>query len=152
MTQQQTNNAIPQNLRDIDVHELLPQQEPFVMIGSLVSIDNVRTVTETVVRDGNLFVDNGTMNACGLMENIAQTCAARMGFANRYNGDGTVQIGFIGAVKNLDVKELPRVGDVLTTTVDVRAEVMGMTLVGATVTSGDRLLATAEMKIAMKED
>lgn len=152
MTQQQTNNAIPQNLRDIDVHELLPQQEPFVMIGSLVSIDNVRTVTETVVRDGNLFVDNGTMNACGLMENIAQTCAARMGFANRYNGDGTVRIGFIGAVKNLDVKELPRVGDVLTTTVDVRAEVMGMTLVGATVTSGDRLLATAEMKIAMKED
>ena len=152
MTQQQTNNAIPQNLRDIDVHELLPQQEPFVMIGSLVSIDDVRTVTETVVRDGNLFVDNGTMNACGLMENIAQTCAARMGFANSYNGDGTVQIGFIGAVKNLDVKELPRVGDVLTTTVDVRAEVMGMTLVGATVTSGDRLLATAEMKIAMKED
>lgn len=45
MTQQQTNNAIPANLRDIDVHELLPQQEPFVMIGSLVSIDDVRTVT-----------------------------------------------------------------------------------------------------------
>ena len=116
------------------------------------SISSRGRPVKTVVRDGNLFVDNGTMNACGLMENIAQTCAARMGFANRYNGDGSVRIGFIGAVKNLDVKELPKVGDVLTTTVDVRAEVMGMTLVGATVTSGDRLLATAEMKIAMKED
>ena len=34
-------------LRSIDVHELLPQQEPFVMISRLTQFDMLRTVTET---------------------------------------------------------------------------------------------------------
>ena len=36
-------------LRQIDVHELLPQQEPFVMIGRLTHFDEVRTVSETTI-------------------------------------------------------------------------------------------------------
>ena len=59
-------------LRSIDVHELLPQQEPFVMIGTLVHFDRKLTVTETVVREGNIFVDGRCFSASGLMENIAQ--------------------------------------------------------------------------------
>ena len=46
-------------LRQIDVHELLPQQEPFVMIGRLTHFDEVRTVAETTIAADNIFVDNG---------------------------------------------------------------------------------------------
>ena len=42
-------------LRSIDVHELLPQQEPFVMIGTLVHFDRKLTVTETVVASSVLY-------------------------------------------------------------------------------------------------
>ena len=42
-------NPKEQELRAIDIHQLLPQQEPFVMVSSLVQIDKVRTVTELVI-------------------------------------------------------------------------------------------------------
>lgn len=138
-------------LRNIDIHELLPQQEPFVMIGKLVHFDMVRTVTELTIPADNIFVDNGQFSASGLIENIAQTCAARIGYVNKYILLKGIQLGFIGAIRNLQVNELPKVGETITTTVDVLEEVFGMTLANATVTCGDRVLVTTEMKIAVRE-
>ena len=66
-------------LAAIEVHDLLPQREPFVMIGSLVHFDMKRTVTKTIIRESNIFVDNGIFSATGMMENVAQTCAVRIG-------------------------------------------------------------------------
>ena len=138
-------------LRSIDVHELMPQQEPFVMIGTLVKFDMTRTVTELTIPADNLFVDNGYFSASGLIENIAQTCAARIGYVNKYILLKGIQLGFIGAIRNLQVNELPKVGDTITTTVDVLEEVFGMTLANAVVTCGDKVLVTSEMKIAVRE-
>ena len=106
-------------LRQIDIHELLPQQEPFVMVGTLIHFDQVRTVTETIITKDNLFVEEGKMSASGLIENIAQTCAVRIGYVNKYILKKGIQIGFIGAIRNLEVIELPQVGDLIMTTVDV---------------------------------
>ena len=138
-------------LRAIDVHELLPQQEPFVMIGSLVYFDRALTITETKVQADNIFVDENHFSASGLMENIAQTCAARIGYVNKFILKKAIQLGFIGGIRNFEVIELPVVGDVITTRVEVREEVFGMTLAEATIVCGDKLLAKSEMKIAIKE-
>ncbi|WP_314671053.1 pseudouridylate synthase [Segatella salivae] len=138
-------------LRAIDVHELLPQQEPFVMIGSLVHFDRALTITETKVQPDNIFVDENHFSASGLMENIAQTCAARIGYVNKFILKKAIQLGFIGAIRNFEVIELPVVGDVITTRVEVKEEVFGMTLAEATIVCGDKLLAKSEMKIAIKE-
>ena len=139
-------------LRSIDVHELLPQQEPFVMIGRLTQFDMTRTVTETEVKADNLFVEDGAWSASGLIENIAQTCAARIGYVNKYILKKGIQIGFIGAVRNLEIADLPHVGDTITTIVDVREEVFGMTLADAVVKKGDETLVTTEIKIAIREE
>ena len=138
-------------LRQIDIHELLPQQEPFVMVGTLIHFDQVRTVTETIITKDNLFVEKGKMSASGLIENIAQTCAVRIGYVNKYILKKGIQIGFIGAIRNLEVIELPQVGDLIMTTVDVQEEVFGMTLAHATVTCGGKTLVNTEIKIAVKE-
>ena len=42
-------------LRDIDIHELLPQQEPFVMVSRLVHFDGVRTICEMDIQADNIF-------------------------------------------------------------------------------------------------
>ena len=138
-------------LRAIDVHELLPQQEPFVMIGSLVHFDRALTITETKVQADNIFVDENHFSASGLMENIAQTCAARIGYVNKFILKKAIQLGFIGGIRNFEVIKLPVVGDVITTRVEVKEEVFGMTLAEATIVCGDKLLAKSEMKIAIKE-
>ena len=142
-------NPTEQDLRQIDIHKLLPQQEPFVMIDTLTHFDRTLTVTETEVKENNIFVDN--FSASGLMENIAQTCAARIGYVNKYILKKGIQLGFIGAVRNFEVVELPQVGTLLTTRVDVKEEVFGMTLAEATIECAGKILVTTEMKIAVKE-
>ena len=138
-------------LRDIDIHELLPQQEPFVMVSRLVHFDDVRTICEMDIQADNIFVEDGHLNASGMIENIAQTCAARIGYVNKYILKKAVQIGFIGAIRNLEVTDLPEVGQQITTIVDVIEEVFGMTLASAVIKQGNRTLMTTEMKIAVKE-
>ena len=145
------DNSSKEMLRTIDVHDLLPQQEPFVMIGSLVHFDKILTVTETEVLADNIFVDQNYFSASGLMENIAQTCAARIGYINKYILKKGIQLGFIGAVRNFEVISLPQVGDVITTRVEVKEEVFGMTLAEAVIMCGDKVLVTSEMKIAVKQ-
>lgn len=139
-------------LRGIDIHTLLPQQEPFVMVGCLIQVDEKSFATETVVKAENIFVDDGRLSASGLIENIAQTCAARIGFVNKYILKKGIQIGFIGAVRNLEVMKLPKVGQTITTKVEVVEEVFGMTLANATVTCEGETLVTTEMKIAVRSE
>lgn len=151
-----TDNKFPlyteEQLRAIDIHELLPQQEPFVMIGCLNQIDEVRTVTETVISPQNIFVDDGQFSASGLIENIAQSCAARIGFVNKYILHNDIQIGVIGAVKNFQVLSLPKAGQTINTTVDTVSEVFGMTLAKATVTCEGEVLATTDIKIGVRSE
>ena len=139
-------------LRGIDIHELLPQQEPFVMIGTLVYFDEKRIVTETMVKEENLFVQEGQFSACGLIENIAQTCAARIGYVNKYILEKGIQLGVIGAIRNLEVHSLPAVGQCITTTVDMLEEIFGMILAEAKITCEGETLVTTQIKIAIKED
>ena len=70
--------------KSIDIHTLLPQQPPFVMIDRLLHYDETRTVCSFTVPEDNLFCEAGVFKAAGLIENIAQSCAARLGFINKY--------------------------------------------------------------------
>ncbi|SDG00609.1 Predicted 3-hydroxylacyl-ACP dehydratase, HotDog domain [Bacteroidales bacterium KHT7] len=146
-----TEQPTEEFLRGIDIHELLPQQEPFVMISSLVRFDMQTTVTETIVSADNMFVEDGVFTAPGIVENIAQTCAARIGYVNKYILKKGIQLGFIGAIRDLKVKQLPKVGDTITTSISVIDSVFGMTLVDAVVLNNGAEVVSAQMKIAVKE-
>ncbi len=146
-----TEQPTEEFLRGIDIHELLPQQEPFVMISSLVRFDMQTTVTETIVSADNMFVEYGVFTAPGIVENIAQTCAARIGYVNKYILKKGIQLGFIGAIRDLKVKQLPKVGNTITTTISVIDSVFGMTLVDAVVLNNGAEVVSAQMKIAVKE-
>jgi len=147
----QLTDVTEELLRSIDIHTVLPQQEPFVMVGILTKFDLSTSTTETEVKESNIFVDEGLFAPSGMMENIAQTCAARIGFYNRYILEKDVQIGYIGAIRDFKILGTAGVGDLMTTTVDVDEELFGMTLASARVSVGDRLVAKAQIKLAVKE-
>jgi predicted hotdog family 3-hydroxylacyl-ACP dehydratase len=138
-------------LKDIDILDIIPQRPPFVVVDCLRHFDRVKTCTELLVRGDNIFVENTVFRAAGVIENIAQTCAARIGYINSYLQKDEVKLGFIGAIKNLEIHALPRVGDVLHTTVEVLGEVFALTLVKAQVEVNGKLMAECEMKIALSE-
>jgi hypothetical protein len=118
------------------------------MIDRLVSCDKIVTETELTVREDNLFFQDGFLREPGIVENIAQTCAARMGYINRINGDD-VKIGFIGGIKALKIGQFPSLGERLNTRIEVVGEILDLTLVKAVVKCGDRHVAECEMKIAI---
>lgn len=136
-------------LRLVDIHGILPQQEPFVMIGNLVHFEMRSSTTTTLIREDNLFVEDGFFSPCGIMENIAQTCAARIGFYNKYILGRDVQVGYIGAIRDYEIKDKVPVGSTITTIVDVIEEVFGMTLAYATVKRDGITIATGQVKLAV---
>lgn len=135
----------------INIEELLPQRELFIMVEILHYFTMERTVTTLKVSDSNIFVDGGTLSASGLIENIAQTCATRIGYINKYILKKGIQIGYIGAIRGLNIHRLPLVGEVIETTIETLEEVFGMTLVKACVKIGEEVLAESEMKIAIND-
>ena len=138
-------------LENIDIHELLPQREPFVMVGRLDHFDMERTSTVTPIIESNIFVEDGMFTASGVVENIAQTCAARIGYVNKYMLKKGIQLGFIGAIRNLKLYRFPKVGEEIETSIITIEEIFGMTLVYAIVKVNDEVIAESEMKIARRE-
>ena len=137
-------------IEEITLNELLPQRPPFVMIDRLVSCDAVYAVTELLIREDNIFVEDGRLTSSGLVENIAQTCAARIGFLN-LNAGGSVMIGVIGSINNLNIVRTPKVGEKLVTTIELVSEVLNLTLVDALIRCNGEEIASASMKIALTD-
>lgn len=136
----------------IRIDELLPQRPPFVLVSRLLHYDEVVTETAFDIAGDCLFCEDGVMTASGLVENFAQTCAARIGYINKYILHKGVNIGFIGAVKSMEVHRLPRVGERLITRIEVLTEQFGITLAHGEICLQDGTpVASGEMKIALSD-
>lgn len=132
-----------------DILPLIPQRPPFVMIGKLLSSGDNSTRTSFQITDENIFVEKGLFREAGLMENIAQTAAARAGYIARMN-NLPVQVGYIGAVKNLEIASLPKTGDELITEITIKDQVFDVTIITGKVWSGETMVAQCEMKIFIR--
>lgn len=139
-------------LKDIDIHTLLPQQEPFVIVGTLTECTASKTCTVTTIPDNAIFVAGNVIMPFALAENIAQTCAARIGYVNKYILHKDLEIGVIAALRNVHIHSLPHIGDTIRTQVDIVEDVFGMTLAKAVITLGEDIIVTAEIKIALREE
>lgn len=137
---------------EIPIREILPQRDPFVMISHLLHYDEVVTRTRFLVTADNLFCQGGVFSPCGMVENIAQTCAARIGYINKYILHRDIDIGFIGAIRSLTFHALPAVGQTIETSIVILSSAFGMSLAKAEIRDSEgALLADGEMKISLKE-
>jgi 3-hydroxymyristoyl/3-hydroxydecanoyl-(acyl carrier protein) dehydratase len=131
-----------------NIFKYIPQRLPFVMVDSLVFCNKEQTQTEFFIKEDNLFVENGLFLETGILENIAQTCAARLGYLNK---NQPVKIGMVGSIDNFELYDLPCAGNKLTTTITVTAEVLNVVVLSASVISDDKLLATCNMKVVLTD-
>jgi len=132
---------------DIDILTLIPQRSPFVMIDKLLSVNEKSVCAELLITADNIFAKNGEFIEAGIIEHIAQTCAAGMGYVNVCAYQNTVKIGFLSAIRNFSLKRLPKVGETLHTCVSIVELVMGMMLIKSEVKINDEPIAEGEMKI-----
>ncbi len=134
-----------------DIVNYIPQKPPIVMVSELLSNSETQTVSALQLTAENMFCANGVFTEPGLIENIAQTAALRMGYAaSLMSGDAKPPVGFIGAVSKLKIHSLPADNAQLTTTVDVLNDIFGITLIkGTSMVNGD-VMAECEMKIVIQ--
>ena len=137
-------------LRDIPITSLIPQRPPFVMVDRVLSCDMTDAVTEFLVREDNIFLDDQKLSPAGMIENMAQSCAARMGCINRLKNE-SVKLGFIGDIRDCRIIRQPRQNEVVKTLVHVIEDVFSLTLAEVTVSVADEVIASARIKIALSE-
>jgi len=129
-----------------NITSLIPQKPPFVMVDRLLSCDENATITSFRVLADNVMVTDSEFTEGGLMENMAQTAAARAGYMAQ-SANGSVKDGYIASVKNFEIFQLPKVGDELMTEIKITDQVFGMTVISGTVTCNNVLQAKCEMSI-----
>jgi 3-hydroxyacyl-[acyl-carrier-protein] dehydratase len=129
--------------------QYIPQAPPFVMIDELVTANSAGTITTFTVKDQHLFVEHGYFTEPGIIENMAQTAAAGTGKIAADQGIAP-PVGFIGAIKGLQIIKLPAVGQKIETEVQPVTQVMNASIVNATVRCEGQVIAAAEFKIFLQ--
>ena len=133
-----------------NIQSLIPQKPPFVMVDKLVSFTETTSTTAFGIRADNIFVENGIFKEPGLVENIAQTAAARAGYVSHIENK-PVLVGYIGAISNLQVFYLPKNGDELITEITIENQIFDVTLISGKITCNGQPVAQCKMKIFINQ-
>jgi hypothetical protein len=93
-----------------------------------------------------MMVENGFLSPEGMIENMAQTAAAGVGYSSLKKGTPP-PIGFIGAISKLSVYNQPGVNQEISTEIVTTNQIMNVTVIRGKVFLKDELMAECEMKI-----
>ncbi|MBL7858705.1 MAG: 3-hydroxyacyl-ACP dehydratase [Cyclobacteriaceae bacterium] len=135
-----------------DQHQIthyIPQRPPMVMIDQLLEASDHHSVTRFTIASDNIFLRDGYFAEPGLVENIAQTAAAQVGYRCALKNI-PVPIGFIASVKALKIVSLPLQNSSITTSVNVTNQILDITVVQGKVEQNGQVLCSCEMKIFVK--
>lgn len=129
-----------------EITHLIPQKTPFVMVDTLLNFTKEDLVSAFEIKSDNLFVKGNHMQEPGLIENMAQTVALHTGF-DFFLKEEPAPTGYIGSIKRVEVLELPKLGEIITTEAKILHEFMGVTMVEVKVLNAEkREIASAQMK------
>lgn len=104
----------------IDIKNYLPHRNPFLMVDMISKMDDSSVETFFKIGADNIFIENDLFAESGLIENAAQTCSAIVAKGyyvdeNNVDKEAVDVIGFISAIKKLQVFSLPKSGTTITT-------------------------------------
>ena len=142
-------NLLENDITDPEfIVNLIPQKPPFVMVDKLFYFSKDRIVSGFTITEENLFAQQGSFKAPGLIENMAQTVALHTGY-DYFIKNRPAPTGYIGAIKKVEITALPTTSQELVTTVNILHDIMGVTLVNATIVCNGHVIATSEMKTVL---
>lgn len=129
-----------------NILSFIPQRPPFVMVDEILFSDEKITRSRFLIKADNIFVENGYLKEPGLVENIAQTAAARAGYISKLENK-PVSIGYIGAIKNLVINGFPKISEEIITEITIENQIFDVSLISGKIRYNDLVLAQCEMKI-----
>lgn len=133
------------------IENLIPQRFPFVLVDQLIEHKEEYSKSSYLVNSNHILIENNKLSEYGLMENMAQTAAARAGMT-AFEQSSKPQLGFIGAISKLNISNRPQIESEITTKVFEIAEFGPIKLVKCEVELQEEIIASCEMKIALNEE
>jgi predicted hotdog family 3-hydroxylacyl-ACP dehydratase len=130
------------------VGSLIPQKFPFVMVDKLYSYTETSLVSGFTIDENALFFQNGNFKESGIIEHMAQSVALHTGY-QFYLRKEQAPTGYIGSIKDIVIKELPKLHDEIQTTVSIIQEFAGITLVDVVTKLNDVEIAKGQMKTVL---
>lgn len=109
----------PGQLENIDISKFLPHRKPMLMVTFVLEIDENSVSTEFKISEDCIFLKNDQLSETGLIENAAQAASAVVGQSyfekNDLEGKGNKLVGYISAIKKVQIFGIPKVGKTLIT-------------------------------------
>ena len=106
-------------LKDRSFDKFLPHRGSMLMVKDLLGIDNESVSSGLLILENCIFVKNGVLTEAGLIENAAQTSTAIVGQSffteDDITGESNKLVGYISAIKKVEIFQLPKVGEYITT-------------------------------------
>ena len=107
------------NIENKYFKDFLPHRGVMLMVKDLLGIDEESVSSGLPIVESCIFVENGVLTAAGLIENAAQTSTAIVGqsffLEDDVTGESNQLIGYINAIKKVEVFQLPKIGEYITT-------------------------------------
>ncbi len=146
----ENTNQLKAPITDLNfIKKLLPHREPMIMVDALLFYNSKKGVSNLIISDENIFVENGNLSETGVMEHMAQTAALHIGY-KFYANKAPVKEGFIASIKSSKIFTLPNVNDAIITEATIAYEAAGMTMVKFVSKVNSKIMATAEMNTILK--
>jgi len=130
------------------VENLLPQKFPFVMVDAMHSYSETSLVSGLEIKHDNIFVLNDVFLEAGLIEHMAQSVALHTGYQYFLRNE-IAPTGYIGSIKEIEIKELPKTNDNIQSEVIILQEFAGITLVDIVTTLNNKEIARGQMKTVL---
>jgi len=132
-----------------DILSLIPQRPPILMVDSYLFEDELHCQSALTITGDNLFLESsGLLAEEGVLEHIAQTAAAHIGYQQLQAGEG-IRLGYIGDIKRCTVTgTMPAAGAILCTRLTVMSKVGDITLVSAETSVEGTPILNCRMKLA----
>lgn len=134
----------------MDVKLIIPQREPIIMIDEIVNHSDVKTTTSLTINKTNIFVEENIFQSSGLIENMAQSSAARMGIQTNKEGNKPL-LGYIASIKNLIVNRLPEVGEKILTEIIIVNKINNIIVIKAEGKVDNIIISSCELKVFIEE-
>ena len=133
-----------------NIQSLIPQRPPILMVDHYLFEDELNCQSSISIAKNNLFLDShGRLEMEGVLEHIAQTAAAHIGYMRKQAGEA-VTLGYIGDIKRCVVAgPMPKAGETLHTHVTVASQVENITLISAETSTKGNPILSCRMKLAI---
>lgn len=107
------------DISTLDISNFLPHRQPMLMVSSVLEIDDNSVATQFHILEDCIFLKNGKLSETGLIENAAQAASGVVGQTffekDDVKGTGNKLVGYISAIKKIEILKLPNMGDTIIT-------------------------------------